>query len=73
MDLIGATFNLLVLNQVYYRVLKKFCSCIVAVGMLLCVGVSMKFSAHDIMLMLAGGKKVSCMYISLSVGDRTDH
>ena len=53
MDLVGATFSLLVSNQVC-RVFRQSCSSAVAVGILLCVDVMVKSSAYDIMLVLAG-------------------
>ena len=53
MDLVCATFNLFVLNQVC-SVFKKLCSYAVAVGMSLCVDVIVNSSAYDIMFMLAG-------------------
>ena len=42
------------LNKVC-SLLRIFCSCVVSVGMLLCVDVIVKSSAYDIMLMLWGG------------------
>ena len=59
MDLVGATFSQFVSNQVG-NVFRYPCSCIVAVGMSLCVDVIEKSSAHDIMFMLAGMGGVSC-------------
>ena len=48
MELVGGTISLFVLNQVC-RVFRLFCSCVVAVGMSLCVDVIIKASAYDIM------------------------
>ena len=60
MDLVGATFSRFVSNHVC-KVFKYLCSCIVAVGMSLCVDAIVKSSAYDIRFVLAGVGGVSCM------------
>ena len=59
-DLVGATFSQLMVNQVWSE-FRLFCSCFVVVMMSLCVDVIVKSSAYEIMLMLLGEGGVSCM------------
>ena len=60
MGLVGVTFSQFVSNQ-DCNVFRYPCSCIVAVGMSLCVDVIVKSSAYDIMFLLMGVMEVSCM------------
>ena len=59
MDLVGATFSRFVSNQVCS--VFRYPSCIVAVGISLCVDVIVKSSAYDIMFVFAGVGGVSRM------------
>ena len=58
--LTGATFILFVANHVC-SVFKQLFSCVVAVGILLCVDVMVTSSAYDIRLTLVGVGGVLCM------------